>query len=78
MLTAFLSDPKVWLAPIGSGVVWWLARRDMAAMRKRVMECEIDRASLHEKDRNREVEVARLSGTVETLTSLLRKEIHLG
>lgn len=69
LYASILADPKTWFGILG-GVFLWLWRK-VAKVIRDGEECRIDRAKLRE-------EVVGLRGAVDTLTSLLKREINLG
>lgn len=69
LFSAILADPKTW-AGIAGGAFIWLWRK-VAKVIRDAEECRIDRAKLRE-------EVTTLRGAVDTLTSLLKREINIG
>jgi hypothetical protein len=56
--------------PVGTAIVWWVKRGDDIKLRRRVDECERERAVLLER-------VAALEGSIGILTGLLKREIHI-
>lgn len=56
--------------PVGTAIVWWLKRADDAKLRRRVDECERERAVLKER-------VSVMEGSIGTLTGLLKREINI-
>jgi hypothetical protein len=78
-LIAALLEPKVLaviLTSFGTAIAW-LARQ---AMKNRTahQQCEIRLARAEESSKADRAEIRRLSGSVTTLTALLKKEMHLG
>lgn len=69
LYASILADPKTWLGMVAAVFLWmW---RKIAKVIRDGEECRIDRAKLRE-------EVVGLRGAVDTLTSLLKREINLG
>jgi hypothetical protein len=81
-----LLDPKalaVILTAFGSAIGWLVTqvrknRADAQANRAAHQECEVRLARAEECSKADRAEIRRLSGSVSTLTALLKKEIHLG
>jgi hypothetical protein len=64
--------------PVGAGAVWWFKRRDDAKLRTRVDECERDRARLGAELVAAKERITTMEGSINTLTSILRKETNIG
>lgn len=74
-----LLDPKalvVILTSMASAIAWLVKQARTARIAHQ--SCEIKLAVITQERKSDHAEIRRLTGAVETLTALLKKEIHIG
>lgn len=83
LTTAFLADPKAWVAALmlllsPVGWLWRHHAKVIAELRARVEGCEKDRAVLNERLIAANEKIAVERGRVDALTDLFKQEAHIG
>lgn len=78
-MDAALTNPAVLTVLFGAfgGAFVWLWTQVSKALQKH-RECEVELAQLRERMAAQDIELGKVQATCNTLTELLRKEIHIG